>query len=232
MAGPRPTRSGTRRRVLAAVLALALVALAFAAYGTARPEPPGDLSLTDLQVAYGNLSSTEGSGDPTTLNLNQFAQESIAVRPSTCRSLVNATLGRNPPSEALDGVSSSGLDGDAAVALFTLRFVDSTAALRVYGRVEAALSDCVGATSGITVQGEQVQVSEIAHPPGAGGAERLSYLLRGSAGGPYGIYVLAYANTVTWQFRRSVEAEDAAAARRLSDRLVAELDEVPRTEGR
>lgn len=222
--GPSPTRSRTRRLALVVVLVLALTIGGWWVYRVVRPEPPRDLTLDDLRVAYGRLLK----GEVTSVELSAFAEGSVRIRPAGCAPLVGPILGHGAPSEAIDGVSSDVPGGDEA-ELFTLRFSDAAVTERVHDRIADALASCRHGGGRLRIFGDSVQLLEgtVAAPEPAEGA--VSYTFRSPRAGFWSVSVLAYANTITWQYREGRAAASTVAAQDLLARLGTELEDVSGT---
>jgi len=106
------------------------------------------------------------------------------------------------PREALDGVGTFWNPDRSGVSLFTYRFADVASAEREYQRLAAALDNC-----------RDVPVQVHARPASRGmltattlsldgtAPPQIGYVLTTNDGTKLVIHVLAFSNTVSWQFR-------------------------------
>ena len=107
-----------------------------------------------------------------------------------------------PPREALDGVGTFWELNRSAVSLFTYRFADVASADREYQtarRRTRQLPRCSG--GGARTPGEPRNAHRHAGRPGREYATADRYVLTTNDGTKLAVNVLAFENTISWQFR-------------------------------
>jgi hypothetical protein len=145
---------------------------------------------------------SDGTNSASVIDARWSSQQDGYIAPATCGPLFEATVLNRPPPEALDGVSTFWERDRSAVSLFTYRFADVAEAEREFNRLATVLDNC-----------DQARV-EVHAPPASRGlltraplapesdpSAQIGYVLTNNAGAKVAIHVLAFSNTVTWQFR-------------------------------
>lgn len=205
--GPRPHRPVPRWLLVVASILAVLLVCGFAVWRF-WPQPAAPLSLAQLQDAYAGMVRGDGVNEASVLARRGSNEADVTVSPADCTALVETIMINRMPAAALDGVGTYWLEGTWSIALFTLRFDDSSAAQAELTRAATALDTCVGR-----------RVSLAAHPTSSGEngsamlwhavvgrmsepttSTRLSYTLAMPDGLTVG-QLATYRNTVTWQFR-------------------------------
>ena len=107
-----------------------------------------------------------------------------------------------PPQEALDGVSTFWEVDRSAISLFTYRFADVAKADREFNRLATVLDNCDQAR--VEVHARPATRGLLTRTPLAPDSDppaQIGYVLTNNAGAKLAIHVLAFSNTVSWQFR-------------------------------
>ena len=185
------------RRSLVALVAAAVLLVAGLAVWRLWPAPPPVFTLDDLQGVYAGMVRSDGTNDASVIDRDRVAEDSGSVLPAACQPLFEATVLNRFPPGALDGVGTFWQLDRSAVSLFSYRFADTAGAGREYARLTQALGTC-----------RDTRVELRAGPAGAGpltatrqDAEQLGYVLTADGGTKLAVHVLAFSNTVSWQFR-------------------------------
>jgi hypothetical protein len=196
VSGPEEGARLSRRSIIALVAAAVIVLSGLVAWRL-WPAPPPVFTLPDLQGVYAGMVRSDGTNDASVIDRDHVAEESGSVLPSACAPLFEATVLNRFPPAALDGVGTFWQLDRSAVSLFSYRFPDTAGAGREYARLARALGAC-----------RDTRVELRAGPAGAGvlsgtrqdGAQ-LGYVLAADGGTKLAVHVLAFSNTVSWQFR-------------------------------
>ncbi|HEX6757231.1 MAG TPA: hypothetical protein VF086_02290 [Propionibacteriaceae bacterium] len=155
-------------------------------------------SLSDLQGVYAGYDGTNGAS---VIDRRGSSEQDGYILPSACQPLFEATVLNRAPQEALDGVGTFWELNSSAVSLFTFRFADVAEADREFSRLVTVLDNC-----------EQARV-EVHAPPASRGLltrtpmapdsdpAQIGYVLTTNSGIKLAVHVLAFSNTVSWQFR-------------------------------
>jgi hypothetical protein len=166
------------------------------------PEPVPTFSLSDLQDVYSGMVRHDGTNDASVIDRRWSSEQDGYVRPPACEPLFEATVLNRAPREALDGVGTFWDIDRSSVSLFTYRFADVESADREYQRLAAVLENC-----------RDVPVQVHARPANRGmltattlildgnAPRQMAYLLTTNDGTKLAIHVLAFSNTISWQFR-------------------------------
>ncbi len=197
---PRPTN----RRVVLAVLAAALAAvLGFAGYTVwQRLQPPPDLTLAQIEDAYGGMVRSDGTNEVSVVDVSKFTDAPLEITPTDCVPLFDTTVSNQWPTGALDGASTYWLnEGGASISLFTVRYPDTAAAAAAYGTVQTALSACDGTQVDFSGPETPGAVAAVLVPAGDADAALAYQLDRDGRQGRYAVHVTQLTNTVTWQYR-------------------------------
>jgi hypothetical protein len=159
------------------------------------PTPAPLFSLNDLQDVY---SGMEGS----VIDRRRTSEQDGYIRPPACEALFEATVLNRAPREALDGVGTFWERNRAAVSLFTYRFPDVASADREYQRLIAVLDNCRDVP--VEVHARPASRGMLTVPPlslESNAPPQIGYVLTTNDGTKLAVHVLAFENTVTWQFR-------------------------------
>jgi hypothetical protein len=162
-----------------------------------RPTPPPPFTLSDLQGVYAGMVRSDGTNDASVIEPDRAARQPGDVAPSICEPLYEATVLNRPPPGALDGVGTFWALGPSGVSLFSYRFAGRTGAGREFARLAGAFDHCRGA-----------RIEVRAEPAAAGPLDglrrdrtQLAYVVTDAGGAKLAVHVLAFSNTVSWQFR-------------------------------
>jgi hypothetical protein len=166
------------------------------------PTPGPVFTLSDLRGVYAGMVRHDGTSEASVIHPRLNSEQEGYILPAACEPLFEATVLNRPPREALDGVGTFWERDRAAVSLFTYRFTDIASADREFQRLVAVLDNC-----------RDVPVQVHARPASRGmltvtplaldsdAPPQIAYALTTNDGTELGVHVLAFANTVTWQFR-------------------------------
>jgi hypothetical protein len=159
-------------------------------------------SLSGLQDVYAGMVRSDGTSEASVIDRRWTGEQDGYIVPSACGPLFEATVLNRVPSEALDGVGTFWELNSAAVSLFTYRFADVAGADREFNRLATVLDNC-----------DQAHVEVHARPASRGLLTRtplapdtdppaqIGYVLTTNSGIKLAVHVLAFSNTVSWQFR-------------------------------
>ena len=185
------------RRGLIVLAAVVLALLAGFAVWRLRPTPPPTFTLADLQGVYAGMVRSDGTNDASVIDPAHRTGEPGNVVPSTCEPLFEATVLNRPPHEAVDGVGTFWALGPSAVSLFSYRFAGVAGADREYARLTSTFDGCRGMRVEVHAQPAATGVLDALRRD----REQLAYVLTDAAGTKIAVHVLAFSNTVTWQYR-------------------------------
>jgi hypothetical protein len=209
--GMEPLSVATKRRLLLALLAAAILIAGFAAWQLwPRPSPP--FSLEDLRNVYVGMVRSDGTSDASVLSKQNFAVPSASVQPAECEPLFEETTFSGFPDSAIDGVGTYFPSQQMAVSLYTFRFADRAGAVEMFGQIDDAVTACTG---------RQIHIAPrpLTEPPSGtpytysgtlsrtqpvsleGVQQQTGYLFTTSSGLKFGVQVFVYDNLVNWQFR-------------------------------
>jgi hypothetical protein len=159
-------------------------------------------SLADVQGVYAGMVRSDGTNSASVIDPRWSTEQDGYIVPAACGPLFEATVLNRAPQEALDGVGTFWELDRSAVSLFTYRFADVSKADREFNRLATVLDNC-----------DQARVEVHARPASRGLLTRtplapdgdppaqIGYVLTNNAGTKLAIHVLAFSNTVSWQFR-------------------------------
>ncbi len=190
------------------------------------PVPAPLFSLSDLKGVYYGMGPADGTDHASVIDRRWSSEQDGYILPAACEALVEATVLNRPPREGLDGVGTFWQLDRSAVSLFTYRFADVASADREYQRLAATLDNC-----------RDVPVQVHARPASRGmltattlaldgtAPPQIAYVLTTNDGTKLVIHVLAFSNTVSWQFRYEPVLGEYLPlnAQRLMDSLVDQL---------
>jgi hypothetical protein len=196
--GPGETGQLSRRgRAVLVVVVLALLAgLVVWRFWPARAPL---FSLSDLQGVYAGY---DGTNEASVINRRWTGEQDGYIVPSACGPLFEATVLNRVPQEALDGVGTFWEVNASAVSLFTFRFADLAGADREFGRLATVLDNCDQAH--VEVHARPASRGLLTRTPLAPDSDpptQIGYVLTTNSGIKLAIHVLAFSNTVSWQFR-------------------------------
>jgi hypothetical protein len=166
------------------------------------PAPAPIFSLSDLQGVYYGMVRSDGTNEASVIDRRWSSEQDGYILPTACEPLFEATVLNQAPREALDGVGTFWERDSSAVSLFTYRFPDVASAEREYQRLTAVLDNC-----------RDVPVQVHARPASRGmltvtplildsdAPPQIAYVLTTNDGTKLVVHVLAFNNTVSWQFR-------------------------------
>jgi hypothetical protein len=166
------------------------------------PTRPPVFSLSDLQDVYYGMVRNDGTSEASVINPRLNHGQDGYIRPAACQPLFEATVLNRAPREALDGVGTFWELNGSAASLFTYRFPDVASAEREYQRLIAVLDNC-----------RDVPVQVHARPASRGmltvtplsldsnAPPQIAYVLTTNDGTKLAVHVLAFNNTLSWQFR-------------------------------
>jgi hypothetical protein len=184
-------------RGLIAAVVVGLVAVGGLVAWRLRPVPAPVFTLVDLQGVYAGMVRSDGTNDASVIDPGRVVQEPEEVAPSACEPLFEASVLNRPPAGALDGVGTFWALGPSAVSLFSYRFAGVAGAGREYARLAGAFDGCRGTR--VAVTGRLAAAGELT------GLRRdrvqLAYVLTAGDGTKLAVHVLAFNNTVSWQYR-------------------------------
>ena len=159
-------------------------------------------SLSDLQGVYEGMVRGDGTNSASVIDRRWSSEQDGYIVPAACGPLFEATVLNRAPQEALDGVSTFWERDRSAVSLFTYRFVDVAEADREFNRLATVLDNCDHAR--VEVHAPPASRGLLTRTPMAPDSDppaQIGYVLTNNAGAKLAIHVLAFSNTVTWQFR-------------------------------
>jgi hypothetical protein len=163
------------------------------------PPPAPLFSLSDLQGVYAGEKATNNASVIDRLH----TQEEVGyILPAACEPLFEATVLNRFPNQALDGVGTFWEVDRSAVSLFTYRFADVAKADREYGRLATVLDNCRDVP--VEVHARPASRGMLTPTPVLSDSDvtsQLGYVVTTNDGIKLAVHVLAFSNTVSWQFR-------------------------------
>jgi hypothetical protein len=190
------------------------------------PTPTPLFTLNDLRGVYAGMVRHDGTSEASVINPRLNSEQEGYILPAACQPLFEATVLNRPPRDALDGVGTFWDIERSSASLFTYRFADVESADREYQRLAAVLENC-----------RDVPVQVHARPASRGmltatplsldsnAPPQIAYVLTTNDSTKLAVHILAFENTVTWQFRY-VPALDTylpVAAQRVMDSLTDQM---------
>jgi hypothetical protein len=166
------------------------------------PTPAPLFTLNDLRGVYAGMVRHDGTSEASVINPRLNSEQEGYILPAACQPLFEATVLNRPPRDALDGVGTFWDIERSSASLFTYRFADVESADREYQRLAAVLENC-----------RDVPVQVHARPASRGmltatplsldsnAPPQIAYVLTTNDGTKLAVHILAFENTVTWQFR-------------------------------
>ena len=159
-------------------------------------------SLSDVQGVYAGMVRSDGTNSASVIDRRWSSEQDGYIVPAACGPLFEATVLNRAPPEALDGVSTFWEIDRSAVSLFTYRFADVAKADREFNRLATVLDNCDQAH--VEVHARPASRGLLTRTPLAPDSDppaQIGYVLTNNAGAKLAIHVLAFSNTVSWQFR-------------------------------
>jgi hypothetical protein len=180
------------------LLAIGLALLAGLVVWRFLPARAPLFSLSDVQGVYAGFEATNNAS---LIDSRWSSEQDGYIVPTACGPLFEATVLNRPPQEALDGVSTFWEVDHSATSLFTYRFADVADADREFNRLAKALDNCDQAH--VEVHARPATRGLLTRTPMAPDSDppQIGYVLTNNAGTKLAIHVLAFSNTVSWQFR-------------------------------
>jgi hypothetical protein len=217
-------RLSRRRKVV--LIAIGLALLAGLMFWRFLPAQGPLFSLSDVQGVYAGMVRSDGTNSASVIDARWSSQQDGYIVPAACGPLFEATVLNRPPPEALDGVGTFWEIDRSAVSLFTYRFADVAKADREFNRLAMALDNCDQAR--VEVHARPATRGLLTRTPPALDSDppaQIGYVLTNNAGAKLAIHVLAFSNTVTWQFRYEPVpgTYSPLSAHRLMDSLSAQM---------
>lgn len=214
-------RLSRRGRYLLVAVALAL--LAGLVVWRFLPAPAPLFSLSDVQGVYAGFESTNNAS---VIDSRWSSQQDGYIVPTACGPLFEATVLNRPPQEALEGVSTVWEVDRSATSLFTYRFANVADADREFNRLATVLDNCDQAR--VEVHARPATRGLLTRTPLAPDSDppaQIGYVLTNNAGAKLAIHVLAFSNTVSWQFRYEPVPGDylPLTAQRVMDSLAEQM---------
>jgi hypothetical protein len=193
-------RLSPRRKLVLVAIALALLG-GLMVWRFLPPRAPL-FSLSDLQGVYAGMVRGDGTNSASVIDPRWSSQQDGYIVPATCGPLFEATVLNRAPQEALDGVSTFWERDRSAVSLFTYRFVDVAEAGREFNRLATVLDNCDHARVEVHAPpASRGVLTRTSMAPDSDPPAQIGYVLTNNAGAKLAIHVLAFSNTVSWQFR-------------------------------
>jgi hypothetical protein len=159
-------------------------------------------SLVDVQGVYAGMVRSDGTNSASVIDPRWSSEQDGYIVPAACAPLFEATVMNRPPREALDGVGTFWELDRSAVSLFTYRFADVAAADREFQRLATVLDNCDLARVEVHARpASRGVLTRTPLAPGSNPPAQIGYVLTNNAGAKLAIHVLAFSNTVSWQFR-------------------------------
>ena len=183
-------------------------------------------SLSDVQGVYAGMVRSDGTNSASVIDRRSSSEQDGYIVPAACGPLFEATVLNRPPPEALDGVSTFWEVDRSAVSLFTYRFTDVAKADREFNRLATVLDNCDRAHVEVHARpASRGMLTRTRLAPDTDPPSQIGYVLTNNAGVKLAIHVLAFSNTVTWQFRYEPVpgAYSPLSAQRLMDSLAAQI---------
>jgi hypothetical protein len=158
--------------------------------------------LSGLQDVYAGMVRSDGTSEASVIDRRWTGEQDGYIVPSACGPLFEATVLNRVPPEALDGVGTFWELNSAAVSLFTYRFADVAGADREFNRLATVLDNCDQAR--VEVHARPASRGLLTRTPLATDSDppaQIGYVLTTNSGIKLAVHVLAFSNTVSWQFR-------------------------------
>jgi hypothetical protein len=199
--GPdQPDRRSGRR--IFAVVGVVAALIAGVVFWRLQPAKPLVFSLPDLQGVYAGMVRSDGTNDASVIDRSRVSEESGYIRPAMCEPLFEATVLNRVPKGALDGVGTFWALDRSAVSLFSYRFTDVARANGEYTRLADVFDQCRDIQVEVHARPAGMGLlTGMRHDPAGDAPAQLGYVLTTDDGTKLAVHVLAFSNTVSWQFR-------------------------------
>jgi hypothetical protein len=166
------------------------------------PEPAPLFSLSDLRGVYAGMVRSDGTNDASVINPHLAAEEDGYIVPLACEPLFEATVLNRAPHDALDGVGTFWELNRSAVSLFTYRFADVAQANREFERLATVLGNCRDHRVEVHARpASRGLLTGTPIPTDGDAPPQVGYVLTTNSGIKLAFHVLAFSNTISWQFR-------------------------------
>ena len=211
------------------LLAVVVALLAGLVFWRLQPVPAPALSLSDLQGVYAGMVRSDRSGDASVIDNHRDHEESGYIVPADCEPLFEATVLNRVPLGALDGVGTFWANDWSAVSLFSYRFADVAGANHEYTRLANVLDNCRDVRVEVHARSADTGLLiGIRRDPVSEDRAQLGYVLTTDDGTKFAVHVLAFRNTVSWQFRYEPVpgAYSPLTAQRVMDQLAYQMRSV------
>lgn len=166
------------------------------------PAPAPLFSLSDLQGVYYGMVRSDGTNDASVIDRRWTSEQDGYILPVACEPLFEATVLNRAPREALDGVSTFWELDRSAVSLFTYRFADVAQANGEFERLATVLDNC--RDNRVEVHARPASrglLTGVPIPADGDAPAQIGYVLTTNSDIKLAVHVLAFSNTVSWQFR-------------------------------
>jgi hypothetical protein len=190
------------RRTKLVLVTIGLILLAGLMVWRFLPPRAPLFSLSDVQGVYAGMVRSDGTNSASVIDPRWSSEQDGYIVPTACGPLFEATVLNRAPQEALDGVGTFWELDRSAVSLFTYRFADVAKADREFNRLATVLDNCDHAH--VEVHARPASRGLLTRTPLAPDSDppaQIGYVLTNNAGAKLAIHVLAFSNTVSWQFR-------------------------------
>jgi hypothetical protein len=199
--GPDQAEPLSRRSMLV-LIAVVLALIAGLVLWRSRPAPAPVFTLPDLQGVYAGMVRSDGTSDASVIDRDRISEESGYIVPTACEPLFEATALNRAPEEAIDGVGTFWAIDRSAVSLFSYRFPDIASANREYTRLAEVFDYCRDVHVEVHARpASRGLLSGVQQDPASEAPAQLGYVLTTNDGTKLAVHVLAFSNTVSWQFR-------------------------------
>jgi hypothetical protein len=185
-----------------ALLAVVMALIAGLVFWRLQPVQAPVFSSSDLRGVYAGMVRSDGTNDASVIDSRRVYEESGYIVPAACGPLFEATVLNRVPQGALDGVSTFWAIDRSAVSLFSYRFADVASANREYTRLTNVFDKCRDVR--VEVHARQTSMGLLTgmrRDPASAAPAQLGYVLTSDDGTKLAVHVLAFSNTVSWQFR-------------------------------
>jgi hypothetical protein len=209
-----------------ALIVAAAVAIAGVVIWRLQPVPEPVFTLSDLQGVYAGMVRSDGTNNASVIDRRHSSDESGYVTPKTCEPLFEATALNRVPPGALDGVGTFWAINRSAVSLFSYRFRDVADADREYTRLTRAFDTCRDGRVEVHARSAGAGLlSGVRQDRTEAVPAQLGYVVTTGDGTELAVHVLAFSNTLSWQFRYEPVsgAYTPLAARRVMDSLTDQM---------
>jgi hypothetical protein len=190
------------RRGKQVLIAVVLALLAGLMFWQLWPERAPLFSLSDLRGVYAGMVRSDGTSEASVINPRVSTEQDGYIVPSACTPLFEATVLNRTPQNALDGVGTFWEINSSAVSLFTYRFADVAQANGEFERLATMLDNC--RDNRVEVHARPASrglLTGVPIPADGDAPAQIGYVLTTNSDIKLAVHVLAFSNTVSWQFR-------------------------------